>query len=70
MISAIGAGREHFRLLDLDLAFNTLGTGSGEALATALRRNETLTRLSVRCEISCGQICQNAVASRECCLSN
>ncbi|CAM9169851.1 unnamed protein product [Ascophyllum nodosum] len=48
VISAIGAGREHFRLLDLDLAFNTLGTGSGEALATALRRNETLTRLSVR----------------------
>lgn len=49
MISAMGSGREKFRLLDLDLSHNSLGAGSGEALAAAVRRNETLTRLSLRC---------------------
>lgn len=49
IITAIGSGREKFRLVDLDLANNSFGAGSGEALATALTRNETLTRLSVRC---------------------
>ncbi|CAN0164072.1 unnamed protein product, partial [Laminaria digitata] len=33
IISAIGSSRENFRLLDLDLSHNSLGAGSGEALA-------------------------------------
>lgn len=49
MITFIGAGRKRFRLLDLDLAHNSLGEGCGEALTIALRRNETLTRLNLRC---------------------
>ena len=49
MISAIGSSREKFRLLDLDLSYNSLGAGAGEALAAAVRRNQTLTRLSLRC---------------------
>lgn len=49
MIATIGAGKKRFRLLDLDLAHNSLGDGCGEALTIALRRNETLTRLSLRC---------------------
>lgn len=51
MIAAIGSGPEKFRLLDLDLASNSLGPGSGKALAEALRRNKTLTRLSLRCAL-------------------
>lgn len=49
MIAAIGFGRDKFRLLDLDLANNSLGAGCGHSLAVALRRNKTLTRLSLRC---------------------
>ncbi|CAN0524793.1 unnamed protein product, partial [Ectocarpus sp. 12 AP-2014] len=48
MIVAIGSGRGKFRLLDLDLANNSLGAGCGDSLAVALRRNKTLTRLSLR----------------------
>lgn len=48
MIEAIGSDRDKFRLLDLDLANNSLGAGCGELLAVALRRNKTLTRLSLR----------------------
>lgn len=48
MIAAIGSDREKFRLLDLDLANNSLGAGCGESLAVALRQNKTLTRLSLR----------------------
>ncbi|CAM9218551.1 unnamed protein product [Ectocarpus sp. 13 AM-2016] len=48
MIAAIGSGRDKFRLLDLDLANNSLGAGCGDLLAVALRRNKTLTRLSLR----------------------
>ncbi|CBN79012.1 Hypothetical leucine rich repeat and MORN motif protein [Ectocarpus siliculosus] len=48
MIAAIGSGRDKFRLVDLDLASNSLGAGCGDPLAVALRRNKTLTRLSVR----------------------
>lgn len=49
IIAAIGSDREQFRLLDLDLANNSLGPGSGDLLAVALPRNKTLTRLSLRC---------------------
>lgn len=49
MITAIGSCRDAFRLLDLDLAYNSLGAGCGDMLAIALRHNETLTRLSLRC---------------------
>lgn len=49
IIAAIGSDREQFRLLDLDLANNSLGAGCGGLLGVALRRNETLTRLSLRC---------------------
>lgn len=49
IIAAIGSDREKFRLLDLDLANNSLGPGSGDLLAVALRRNKTLTRLNLRC---------------------
>lgn len=49
MIAAIGSGRDKFRLLDLDLANNSLGAGCGDSLAVALRRNKTLTWLSLRC---------------------
>ncbi|CAN0134436.1 unnamed protein product [Scytosiphon promiscuus] len=48
MITAIASGRDTFRLLDLDLAYNSLGAGCGDLLAVSLRRNETLTRLSLR----------------------
>lgn len=48
IITAIGADRDHFRLEDVDLSFNCLGGGTGKALERALRRNETLTRLSLR----------------------
>lgn len=48
IIAAIGSDRDKFRLLDLDLANNSLGPGCGGLLAAALRRNETLTRLSLR----------------------
>eukprot|EP00903_Cladosiphon_okamuranus_P011608 g10918.t1 len=48
IIAAVGSDREKFRLVDLDLANNSLGPGSGELLAAALRRNKTLTRLSLR----------------------
>lgn len=49
MIAVIGSDREKFRLLDLDLANNSLGAGCGDLLAVALRQNKTLTRLSLRC---------------------
>lgn len=49
IITAIGSGPDVFRLLDLDLAYNSLGAGCGDSLAVAIRRNETLTRLSLRC---------------------
>ncbi|CAM9981204.1 unnamed protein product, partial [Hapterophycus canaliculatus] len=49
MINAIGSGRDNFRLFDLDLGYNALGAGCGDPLAGAIRRNETLTRLSLRC---------------------
>lgn len=50
VIDAIGSDRSMFRLLDLDLSNNSLGAGLGEAIATSLSRNETLTRLSLRYE--------------------
>ncbi|CAN0451872.1 unnamed protein product, partial [Ectocarpus fasciculatus] len=37
MIGAIGSGRDKFRLLDLDLGNNSLGSGCGDSLAAALR---------------------------------
>lgn len=48
MFSALGEGREVFRLEDLDLSFNSIGAGVGEILEQALRLNQTLTRLNLR----------------------
>lgn len=48
MIDAMAAGRGSFRLEELDLSFNSLGAGIGEALERSLRQNETLTRLGLR----------------------
>lgn len=49
MMAAVGSDRQKFRLHDLDLGNNSLGAGCGDSIASALGRNETLTRLNLRC---------------------